>query len=109
MRCASCSFDNPEEMKFCGECGGALQHRCPQCGFASPPGFRFCGVCGTPFSDQPRAPQVTPPDEQRHSHATQPTPVAPLSAQSPRPAAERRQLTVLFCDLVDSTALATQL
>ena len=25
------------------------------------------------------------------------------------PEAERRQLTVLFCDLVDSTALATQL
>src|SRR5206468_949567 len=27
----------------------------------------------------------------------------------PRPEAERRQLTVLFCDLVDSTALAGQL
>jgi class 3 adenylate cyclase len=27
----------------------------------------------------------------------------------PPPEAERRQLTVLFCDLVDSTALATQL
>ena len=26
----------------------------------------------------------------------------------PRPEAERRQLTVLFCDLVDSTALAGQ-
>src|SRR5262249_26311493 len=33
-----------------------------------------------------------------------PPPVAP-----PRPAAERRQLTVLFCDLVDSTALASRL
>ncbi len=33
---------------------------------------------------------------------------APVAA--PRPAdAERRQLTVLFCDLVDSTALASQL
>ena len=31
-------------------------------------------------------------------------PIAP-----PRPEAERRQLTVLFCDLVDSTALASQL
>jgi class 3 adenylate cyclase/predicted ATPase len=37
--------------------------------------------------------------------APQATPVA-----APRPAdAERRQLTVLFCDLVDSTALASQL
>jgi predicted ATPase/class 3 adenylate cyclase len=109
MRCASCGFDNPEEMKFCGECGGALQRRCPQCGFASPPGFKFCGVCGTPFSDQPRALQATPPHEQLQSQATQSTPLAPPSAQGLRPAAERRQLTVLFCDLVDSTALATQL
>ena len=35
------------------------------------------------------------------------TPSPPL-APSP-PAAERRQLTVLFCDLVDSTVLARQL
>ena len=32
-----------------------------------------------------------------------------LLANSQNPAAERRQLTVLFCDLVDSTVLATQL
>src|SRR5262245_18565919 len=34
--------------------------------------------------------------------------VAPLSTASP-PDAERRQLTVLFCDLVDSTRLSSQL
>jgi predicted ATPase/class 3 adenylate cyclase len=109
MRCASCGFDNPEEMKFCGECGVSLEYRCPQCGFASPPGFRFCGACGTALSGQPRASQSTPPDAWRHSQETQPALVTPPSAEGPRPAAERRQLTVLFCDLVDSTALATQL
>ena len=35
-------------------------------------------------------------------------PVPPPAAAAP-PEAERRQLTVLFCDLVDSTALASQL
>jgi class 3 adenylate cyclase/predicted ATPase len=34
---------------------------------------------------------------------------APASLARPIPEAERRQLTVLFCDLVDSTALSTQL
>jgi predicted ATPase/class 3 adenylate cyclase len=37
------------------------------------------------------------------SRSEQPPPI------SPPPEAERRQLTVLFCDLVDSTALASQL
>ena len=35
--------------------------------------------------------------------------VAPSPVVPPTPDAERRQLTVLFCDLVDSTVLASQL
>src|SRR5262249_11382019 len=37
------------------------------------------------------------------------SPPAPPEAASAPPEAERRQLTVLFCDLVDSTVLASQL
>ena len=25
MRCSSCGFDNPDGMKFCGECGTSLR------------------------------------------------------------------------------------
>ncbi len=55
----------------------------------------------------PGAPAPQPPQQaiQQEDHPTQ---VAPFA--TPRSAdAERRQLTVLFCDLVDSTALASQL
>ncbi len=49
------------------------------------------------------------PPPQEKAQATPPTQVAAPPAD-PRPAeAERRQLTVLFCDLVDSTVLASQL
>jgi TOMM system kinase/cyclase fusion protein len=41
--------------------------------------------------------------------AQPPAQVAPPPAPAPLPEAERRQLTVLFCDLVDSTRLASQL
>src|SRR5207247_5479527 len=45
----------------------------------------------------------SPPQEQ-------PTPQAAISAPEPHsPEAERRQLTVMFCDLVDSTKLSSQL
>ena len=39
----------------------------------------------------------------------QPAPIASMPTVPPTPDAERRQLTVLFCDLVDSTVLARQL
>jgi TOMM system kinase/cyclase fusion protein len=39
----------------------------------------------------------------------QPTPVEPLPSEPHTPEAERRQLTVMFCDLVDSTRLSSQL
>jgi hypothetical protein len=32
MQCRSCGFANPEGVKFCIECGVAMQHRCPSCG-----------------------------------------------------------------------------
>jgi predicted ATPase/class 3 adenylate cyclase len=53
------------------------------------------------------APAPQPP-QQAIQHEDHPTQVAPFA--TPRSAdAERRQLTVLFCDLVDSTRLASQL
>lgn len=49
------------------------------------------------------------PARQDDQPVTQTTPVGSRPATHHPPEAERRQLTVLFCDLVDSTALATQL
>src|SRR3989442_4027507 len=52
------------------------------------------------------APQPAPPRAPRQA---QPPQAEAIPAASSRPEAERRQLTVLFCDLVDSTVLARQL
>src|SRR5262249_8609033 len=63
------------------------------------------------LGDASTAPEAPSPMLQPEtSRSVQDTP-APQSAFTipPPPEAERRQLTVLFCDLVDSTALAGQL
>ena len=52
---------------------------------------------------------IASPPPQEEPHAAPSTPAASPSAQSHTSDAERRQLTVLFCDLVDSTPLASQL
>ena len=49
------------------------------------------------------------PSPQRATQDAPRTPTATLPTAPPPPEAERRQLTVLFCDLVDSTRLASQL
>jgi len=94
MECPSCGAANLEGKKFCGDCGTPLPVRCTACGAESPPGKRFCADCGAAL--------------------TMRTPSAPAEAASlllaaPMSSAERRQLTVLFCDLVGSTALASRL
>jgi hypothetical protein len=48
MTCGACGFENPQGMKFCGECGRTLSilSVCPRCGSENPPAFKFCGECG---------------------------------------------------------------
>src|SRR5262245_6494560 len=54
---------------------------------------------------EPAPPQSAQPPAAQQDHLTQAEP--PAEHRSPE--AERRQLTVLFCDLVDSTKLSSQL
>ena len=73
-----------------------MQHkRCGKCGFLNPP-FKFCGECGASLSDASDSSQVPAVD------------TAAMEAALPH-GAERRQLTVLFCDIVDSTAFTERL
>src|SRR5499426_1159991 len=55
------------------------------------------------------ASQPTQPPPQPVVQAQPATQVEPLSSTPSPPDAERRQLTVMFCDLVDSTKLSSQL
>jgi class 3 adenylate cyclase len=89
MDCPSCGNANPDGKKFCGDCGVPLPMRCAGCGAENPPGKKFCGDCGAALMIGASTAQ--------------------LETAPPAPTAERRQLTVMFCDLVDSTALASKL
>src|SRR5262245_26885526 len=103
MRCASCGFENPEGVKFCHECGVPVQNRCPQCGCENPLPAKFCGQCGTVLKGQPSA-------LAGRDHFAEPVgPSAPRISVPSTAEGERRQLTVMFCDLVGSTALSGQL
>ena len=107
MQCLQCQCENRVGRRFCAECGALLPVACPACGFTNEPGEKFCGGCGTPLA----GPAAQPPQIAQHPapSAVQGHQEAPLPVTRSTPEAERRQLTVLFCDLVDSTVLASQL
>ncbi len=111
MQCSNCGFENPSGMNFCGECGAPLPQRCARCGFDNPPRFKFCGQCGEPLlKDEGGALRVK--DENKNlqpSHEVLPLHPSSLTRSVHPSRAERRQLTVMFCDLVGSTTLSERL
>src|SRR5215510_2056674 len=64
---------------------------------------------GDTASGQAVAPHPAQPTPQPAAQAQRSPEVTPRVTASPPPDAERRQLTVMFCDLVDSTKLSSQL
>jgi class 3 adenylate cyclase/tetratricopeptide (TPR) repeat protein len=107
MHCPSCGSENPEGMKFCGECGAPLTGRCPQCGFENPPRFKFCGGCGAPLSLPAQAPSPAPvrPPSAKPGRYTPTYLAEKIVASRSALEGERKQVTVLFADLKDSTEL----
>jgi class 3 adenylate cyclase len=106
MRCPRCQGDNGDTAKFCEQCGSRLARTCQSCGHEVGPRANFCPECGTRLTTPSPSPSLSQTDRRREAQAA---PIEPIGAEHGAPEAERRQLTVLFCDLVDSTALAGQL
>jgi class 3 adenylate cyclase/tetratricopeptide (TPR) repeat protein len=107
MHCPSCGFENPEGLKFCGECGTPVTAPCPRCGFANPPQFKFCGDCGAslvpasrPSSTTSRTAQPQPPSRYTPAHLTEKILTSKAALEG-----ERKQVTVLFADLKGSMEL----
>ncbi len=98
MHCPSCNSENPDGKKFCGECGSPLLLRCANCGAENPSRFKFCGDCGAALKAKAKV-------KGQKSKTPNPQPPLPHTQHL----AERRQLTVMFCDLVGSTALSNRL
>ena len=94
MDCPNCGNANRDDDRFCGHCRQPLGQRCRACGRENPAGNRFCGACGASLTDRAIS--------ERSSTGATTSSLMPAGA-------ERRQLTVMFCDLVGSTALASRL
>jgi class 3 adenylate cyclase len=112
MECPKCQFENPEGMKFCVECGNKLDLICPKCGFGNSPSFKFCGECGHNL-DLPseQAPKELSFDEkidkiQRYLPKGL---TEKILSQRDKIEGERKQVTVMFCDMKGYSQLSEKL
>ncbi len=87
MTCPVCAHDNRAGAKFCEEYAAPLKRSCAGCGAELRPTAKFCDECGAPA--------------QAAGAGATPTP-GPLSAA-------RKVVTIIFADLVGSTALHERL
>jgi class 3 adenylate cyclase len=84
MRCASCQYEVSARVRFCERCGAPVGSICRACGAAVGPEARFCASCGVATATGSEV----------------------LETADVTDAVERRQVTIMFCDLVDSTGLS---
>jgi class 3 adenylate cyclase/tetratricopeptide (TPR) repeat protein len=97
-RCAHCGYGSPADASFCAGCGRALRYLCPSCGATVAPDHRFCNSCGRPVASTVAALDYTP----RHLSER-------ILAERGDLIGERKQVTVLFADIVGSTTLVREM
>ena len=97
MKCPNCSHKNSTNAKFCEECGQKLKQVCYACKHENKGSAKYCEQCGNKLH------------EVREGTENKVNPVRRGYGNRLGVKAERRQLTVLFCDLVGSTALSEEL
>ena len=111
MRCPSCDTENPEQARFCLNCGSRLALACPQCRTELLPQAKFCFACGTPVG-------APPPDDRRQRDAVAVRALKRLVPQEfaerllaarGKVSRERRVVTILFSDVKSSTQMAESL
>ena len=106
MECPRCEAEVLDGARFCMSCGSPMFAACPECGSELPAQAKFCSNCGHQLEE----PQQETPGSKLEQYIPKEL-MAKLEAarNSGGLQAERRVVTMLFCDVTGSTAAAERL
>jgi class 3 adenylate cyclase/tetratricopeptide (TPR) repeat protein len=103
MICPRCQHENGAAAKFCEQCASVLARVCANCGTQVSPIAKFCSHCGHSTG------QSVVNYLSAHSQAVRPQTGQPISenilTSTGELAGERKQVSVLFADIMGSLAL----
>jgi class 3 adenylate cyclase/tetratricopeptide (TPR) repeat protein len=109
MECPNCQTENPDTRKFCRECGDKFLLICSQCNAENIPGDKFCGECGHSLTQTIEQPikELSFDDKLKKIQSYLPTGLTDkILAQRGKIEGERKQVTVMFCDLEGFTGIS---
>jgi class 3 adenylate cyclase/tetratricopeptide (TPR) repeat protein len=112
MKCPKCQTENSETRKFCSECGAKLLLICPRCGFDNLPKDKFCGECGHDLGlpSKPIPKELSFEEKLAKIQRYLPEDLTQkILAQKDKIEGERKQVTVMFCDMEGFTSLTEKL
>jgi len=112
MKCSKCQSDNREGVKFCEECGAKFETECPECKAKIPIGKKFCGECGYNLSllSEPAPKDLSFNEKLNKIQRYLPKGLTEkILSQKEHIEGERKQVTVMFCDMQGFTALSESL
>jgi class 3 adenylate cyclase len=112
MKCPKCQFENPDDAQFCIECGNPMEFHCPKCGAITPSRGKFCKSCGHNLSIPVEPPPKELSFDEKIDKIQRYLPkglTEKILAQREKIEGERKQVTVMFCDMEGFTALVDKL
>jgi len=112
MKCPKCQFEIPEGLTFCGRCGAKLEKACPKCNFVNPFDYSYCGKCGHDLTlpSKPIPKELSFDEKLAKIQRYLPEDLTQkILAQRDKIEGERKQVTVMFCDMEGFTSLTEKL
>jgi class 3 adenylate cyclase/tetratricopeptide (TPR) repeat protein len=108
MQCPQCHYDAPADAAFCPKCGSKLTLLCAQCQTANAPDHKFCKHCGQPLATPSASSAAGVTFASPQSYTPRYLAEKILTSRGAMEG-ERKEVTVLFCDVVGSSSLAERL
>ena len=112
MKCPKCQTENEQTRRFCRECGTKFSVICPDCNFENGSGDEFCGECGHNLGvlSKPIPKELSFDEKLNKIQRYLPSGLTEkILSQRDKIEGERKQVTVMFCDLEGFTPLVEKL